>query len=282
MTPLSHRPRQMVLVLGTFLATILLDPVSTRAFERTGDLPVWSYRIVHRHPHDRQAFTQGLVFQGGFLYEGTGLRRRSTLRRVEPTTGRILQIAHLPDHLFGEGIALVGERIYQLTWEAGLCRVYDRATFRYLGAYSYRGEGWGLAWDGQRLIRSDGSSRLWFHDPDDFKVIGAVVVKAGRRPIDRLNELEVVGQEVWANRWKSDTVVRIDAGTGKVLGWIDLSGLYPHRLRRDRENEVLNGLAWDADAEHLWVTGKKWPEVFELEILDPQTGEQIPRDISQK
>lgn len=236
---------------------------------RDGSPPaVQSYEIVRVYPHDPGAFTQGLTFADGFLYEGTGRRGQSTLRKVRLETGEVLQSVDLPAALFGEGITLLGDRIYQLTWTSGVGLVYDRETFRPLGQFRQLTEGWGLTDDGEHLVLSDGSPRLYFLDPEDMSPVRTVEVREEGRLRDQINELEYVDGEVWANVWHSDEVLRISPRDGTVLGKIDFGGLLDPSERRDPE-AVLNGIAHDPDSGRLFVTGKLWPKLFEVRVRTP-------------
>lgn len=225
--------------------------------------PVQGYKVVNSYPHDPNAFTQGLFFHDGFLYEGTGLRGRSSIRKVELATGRVVQAVELPGEFFGEGITLWGDRLIALTWQEQTAFVLDLKTFKLWRKFSYTGEGWGLTQNGRELIMSDGTAELRFLDPLTFKELRRVRVTAGGRPVDQLNELEWVEGEVYANVWQTDRIARIDPRTGQVTGWIDLSGLLPQRGGAD---DVLNGIAYDAKAKRLFVTGKLWPRLFEIRL----------------
>jgi glutamine cyclotransferase len=231
--------------------------------------PVWGYRVLAGFPHDVNAYTQGLVLIDGTLYEGTGVRGDSELRRVDIGTGMVQQWRALDEEHFGEGIVVFGDRIYQLTWRSGTCFVYDRETFDVVRAFVYDGEGWGLTTDGERLIMSDGGSRLTFRDPETFAETGSVEVRDGGLPVRYLNELEYVDGEVWANVYTTDRIVRIDPATGEVTGWIDLTGLLPAGSPRAEGAGVLNGIAWDPQTGRLLVTGKNWPLLFEIELVPP-------------
>lgn len=226
-----------------------------------------SYRVVREYPHDPGAYTQGLVFDGGLLHESTGERGSSKVRTIELETGKELRATHLPPMYFGEGLALVGERLIQLTWQEGVARVYDRATLKPLDEFRYEGEGWGLAFDGTHLVMSDGSDQLAFRDPATFKEVRRVRVTAQGTPVRMLNELEIVDGEVWANIWKRELIVRIDPQTGEALGFIDLAGIFDHRSIPS-DDAVLNGIAHDPESGRLWVTGKLWPKLFEIEVQD--------------
>lgn len=228
---------------------------------------IYGYQVLNVFPHDPTAFTQGLVYQDGIFYEGTGLRGQSTLRRVDPATGEVLQGVRLPDQYFGEGIAVLGDRLYQLTWQENTGFIYDKASFELLGTWNYAGEGWGLTTDGQRLIMSDGSHELRFLDPVTMQELGRVAVLDGDGlPVTRLNELEWVEGEVWANVWQTDRIARIDPASGRLLGWIDLTGLLPAEDRAAQRVDVLNGIAYDAARDRVFVTGKWWPKLFEIQV----------------
>lgn len=235
-------------------------------FARERSPGIYGYRVIETYPHDGRAYCQGLVIADGELYEGTGRKGQSTLRRVDLETGRVLQQHALDRRHFGEGITVLDDRIYQLTWKAGICYVYDRETFREIKRFRYDGEGWGLTHDGTHLIMSDGSSRLQFRDPETFQVVRRAWVRSSGRAVTNLNELEFVEGEILANVWRKDYIARIDPRSGNVHGWIDLSNLYPPRQRRDREH-VLNGIAYDADARRLFVTGKNWPKLYEIRVV---------------
>jgi glutamine cyclotransferase len=231
--------------------------------------PTYTYRVVNAYPHDRGAFTQGLVIEDGILYEGTGLYGRSSLRRVDLDTGEVLQIYRLPDQLFGEGITVYDDKIVQLTWKSQVGFVYDRDTFDPLREFSYPTEGWGLTHDGEHLIMSDGTATLHFLDPETFQEVERVTVYDDRGPVVRLNELEYVHGTVYANVWQTDRVALIAPESGQVTGWIDLSGLLSAE-EQSQGVDVLNGIAYDAARDRLVVTGKLWPRMFEIQIV-PQS-----------
>ena len=228
--------------------------------------PVFGYTVVRHYPHDRAAFTQGLAFDDqGTLYESTGQRGQSSLRRVELSSGKVLQRHNLAPSLFGEGITVFGDRIFQLTWQAGRAFVYDKASFDLLQEFAYRTEGWGLTHDGRRLIMSDGTATLYFLHPDTFAETARLTVRDHRGPVIRLNELEYARGEILANVWKTDRIARIDPQTGHVTGWIDLAGLLQPSDRR-QPVDVLNGIAYDTLTDRLFVTGKWWPRLFEIDL----------------
>jgi glutamine cyclotransferase len=226
----------------------------------------YSYRVVRSYPHDDAAFTQGLVYENGFLYEGTGLYGRSTLRRVRLESGEVSPIYRLPNRYFGEGVSVWGDKIIQLTWRSNVGFVYDKESFELLEEFSYLTEGWGLTHDGERLILSDGTATLYFLDPDSFEEVGRLDVWDENGPVSRINELEYVKGEVYANVWRTDYLARISPRTGQVAGWIDLSGLLSDE-ERGRQADGLNGIAYDAEGDRLFVTGKWWPRFFEIEIV---------------
>jgi glutamine cyclotransferase len=225
----------------------------------------FGYEIVHVYPHDADAFTQGLTFQDGKLLESTGQEGRSSLRRVELETGKVLQKVDVPGPYFGEGITLLKGRIYQLTWQHQLGFIYDAWTFEEIGKFNYQGEGWGLTNDGQSLIVSDGTNRLRFLDPDNFRVRKTIAVFDGTMPVMEINELEYVQGEIYANIWHADRIARIDPQTGRIVGWIDLTGLLARGEVHDEE-AVLNGIAYDETNGRLFVTGKLWPKLFEIRV----------------
>jgi glutamine cyclotransferase len=245
------------LMLLTLLVVVILSSCSASRF---------TYKVINSYPHDRSAFTQGLAFADGVLYEGTGLRGLSTLRKVELETGDILQIRKIPNEEFGEGITIYEDKIIQLTWQANLGYVYDRESFELIEEFNYPTEGWGITHDGNRLIMSDGSSYLYFLDPETFEEIGRVAVTDNGIPITLLNELEYVHGEIYANVWLTDRIARIMPQTGQVKGWIDLKGILSNEGGGEQEG-VLNGIAYDAENERLFVTGKLWPKLFEIELI---------------
>jgi glutamine cyclotransferase len=226
--------------------------------------PVDGYTVVRSFPHDPQAFTQGLVYLDGVLYESTGLNGQSSIRRVRLETGEVLQIHRLDSRYFGEGMAVWRDNIVQLTYTTQIGFVYDRATFKPLRTFTYTGEGWGLTHDGKRLIMTDGTSYLRFLDPETMKETGRVRVTDGGAPVEQLNELEFIKGEVFANVWGSHRIARIDPATGRVNRWIDLGGLLDPRLAKGAD--VLNGIAYDAGKDRLFVTGKLWPRLFEITV----------------
>ena len=235
-----------------------------------GSTPTYTYKKVKSYPHDPTAFTQGLVFDEGHLYESTGLRGRSSLRRVMLQTGEVRKIRRLPPHLFGEGITIYKGRIIQLTWISRQGFVYDKTGFSILRKFVYPTEGWGLTHDGSRLIMSDGTSTLYFLDPETFKEVRRITVSDRGNPVKRLNELEYINGEVYANIWTTNRIARVDPGTGRVGGWIDLSGLLGDGPRGGGRIGVLNGIAYDRKDDRIFVTGKLWPRLFEIRLVSVQ------------
>jgi glutaminyl-peptide cyclotransferase len=260
--------RLRLAVLGVVICGVAGVAALLAGSERA-EVPVYGFEVVNAYPHDPRAFSQGLVIHEGVLYEGTGQYGASSLREVELETGRVIRQFNLDRQFFGEGITLMGDSIYQLTWRARQAFVFDRETLEYRRTLRYRGEGWGLTHDGTHLIMSDGTSTLRFFDPQTFNEVRRVSVRDGRRRIDQLNELEYVDGEIYANIWKSDFIARISPADGRIVGWIDLTALWPARQRPDPE-AVLNGIAWDAQQRRLFVTGKNWPRLYEIRIAEKQ------------
>jgi glutaminyl-peptide cyclotransferase len=228
--------------------------------------PVQSFKVIATFPHDTTAFTQGLVFADGALYESTGLNGESTLRRVDLQTGKTLQRIDIPKQYFAEGLALVGDELLQLTWQHKLGFVYDRRTFKQKRTFTYSTEGWGIAYDGtSRLVMSDGSDRLTFLDPKTLKPLKTMRVQDGARPVPNLNELEWIEGEIWANVWQTDRIARINPRTGDVNAWIDLSSLFPRAQRMPPADE-LNGIAYDKATRRIFITGKKWPRLYQITV----------------
>lgn len=236
-----------------------------KASQRPTPAPTFKYRVVRSYPHDREAYTQGLVYRDNVFYESTGLNGRSSLRKVRPETGEVLQIRRLDPQYFGEGLALIGSNLVQLTWQTEVGFVYDLATFEPRRTFSYTGEGWGLTTDEKRLVMSDGSSVLRFLDPATFKETGRLTVKDAGMPVEQLNELEIVKGEIYANVYQTHRIARISPQSGQVVGWIDLTGLLS--ARESAGVDVLNGIAYDAAKDRLFVTGKLWPKLFEIQIV---------------
>lgn len=231
-----------------------------------GEPPLYRYEVVAVYPHDPNAFTQGLLFDEGSLYEGTGLYGESTLRRVELATGKVEQQIELAEQFFGEGITIVGNRLYQLTWREGRGFIYDKASFTLESEFTYPTEGWGLTYDGEALLMSDGSAQLFRLDPTTLALLSTITVQDAQGPVVRLNELEYINGVIYANIWQTDRIAQIDPATGYVIGWIDLTGLLPD-ADRTSSTDVLNGIAYLPTEDRLFVTGKKWPKLFEIRLI---------------
>jgi len=249
--------------------TGLSDP---KTVKKTDDSPVvelpvqLKLSLVAVHPHDAQAFTQGLEFHKGELFEGTGLYGRSSLRRVEIATGKVFQSIPLARQYFGEGITQFNDKIYQLTWQEKTCFVYDRETFQREKTFTYQTEGWGLANDGKHLIMSDGSSRIRFLDPTTFQTVRSIDVHEGNRRVTQINELEYIHGEIWANMLGSKYIVRVNPTDGRVIGWINCTGFVPKDISPNDPEKVLNGIAFDAETNRIYITGKLWPVLYELQL----------------
>jgi glutamine cyclotransferase len=245
------------------------DESSVGVVKVSDDIPVYGYKIVKTYPHDPQAFTQGLVYyKDGILYEGTGMWGESSLRKVELETGKVLHIHQLPSDLFGEGIVVWKDQIVQLTWQSQKGFVYDRDTFSLSKEFSYPTEGWGITHDGSRLIMSDGSATLFVWDPETFQEIGRIEVRDQNGPVVRLNELEYINGLIYANVWQTDRIAIIQPETGRLVGWINLAGLLKPEDRHSRV-DVLNGIAYDPQGDRLFVTGKYWPKLFQIQLTKP-------------
>jgi glutamine cyclotransferase len=232
-------------------------------------VPAYTFRIINAYPHDRDAFTEGLAFANGTLYEGTGLYGKSSLRRVDLISGNVLQVHALPDEYFGEGITVSRDTIIQLTWRSKKGFVYDKDSFEVLREFSYETEGWGITHDGERLIMSDGTATLYFVDADTFQISDHIQVHDNGKPVNNLNELEFIGGQIYANIWGPENIAMIDPQDGRVTGRIDLSGILPP-LSDGKPVDVLNGIAYDATNGRLLVTGKLWPQLFEIELMTKQ------------
>ena len=228
--------------------------------------PRFTFKIVKIYPHDPQAFTQGLLFADGFIYESTGQYGRSSLRQVNLETGEVRRIRHLHEKYFGEGIALWDGKIVQLTWLSNLGFIYERDSFKLLREFPYSTEGWGITSDGKRLIMSDGTATLYFRDPQKLQETGRVVVKDRGISVNRLNELEFVKGRIYANVWQTNSIAQIDPETGNVVAWIDLDELWAY-IDPTRPVDVLNGIAYDPGKDRLFVTGKLWPSIFEIKLV---------------
>jgi glutamine cyclotransferase len=227
----------------------------------------YGYKVIHSYPHDKDAFTQGLFYDEGVLYEGTGQEASSSLRKVELETGKVLQQLNLPSNLFGEGITLYNNRIFEVTWTSKVGFVYEKSTFKQINKIYYQTQGWGLTTMNDKIVMSDGTNVIYFFEPEMFTVVSRIEVYDNEQKVDSLNELEYINGEIWANIWMTDRIVRIDPGTGKVLGYINLAGILNDPNTDTRVN-VLNGIAYDKSGNRIFVTGKNWPKLFEIRITE--------------
>jgi glutamine cyclotransferase len=224
------------------------------------------YKVIHTYPHDSEAFTQGLFYDNGKLYEGTGQEAGSTLREVELETGKVLRQHNLESSLFGEGITLYKNKIYQVTWRNKVGFVYEKATFSVINRIYYQTEGWGLTTVDDKIVMSDGTNVLYFFEPEMFTVTSRIEVYDNEKKVDQLNELEYINGEIWANIWQTDKTARIDPMSGKVNSYVDLSALFPQSKRVEAGADVLNGIAYDAQGGRIFVTGKRWPKLYEIKV----------------
>ncbi|MBS0581989.1 MAG: glutaminyl-peptide cyclotransferase [Proteobacteria bacterium] len=252
-----------------FAAAPALSLALSAAVAAPADIPVYSYEVVNVYPHDRGAFTEGLFFRDGYLYESTGMNGASSIRKVELKSGRVVQQHDLSDAVFGEGIVDWKNELVSVTWKTQEGYVFDLATFAFKRKFNYPGEGWGMTHDDKNLLLSDGSATIRALDPQTLRQTGAIHVTAQGRPLDQLNELEWVKGQIYANIWQTSRIARIDPKTGRVTAWIDLSGLLSHADRAFERVDVLNGIAYDAKQDRLFVTGKYWPNVFEIRLVAP-------------
>ncbi len=227
----------------------------------------YGYKVIHTFPHNRDAFTQGLVYDNGVLYEGTGQETGSTLREVALETGKVIRQLNLDDSLFGEGITLYHDRIYQVTWKNKIGFVYNKSDFKLINKIYYQTEGWGLTNIDDKIVMSDGTNILYFFEPEMFTIVKRIEVYDNEKKVDQLNEIEYINGEIWANIWMTDLIARIDPVSGKVLAYIDLKGILP-KSDRDAETDVLNGIAYDNQGKRIFVTGKRWPKLFEIKVME--------------
>lgn len=227
----------------------------------------YGYRVVKSYPHDKEAFTQGLVYHDGVMFESTGQETRSSLRKVNLETGEVLNQLNLETRFFAEGIAIKGEKLYQVTWRNKVGFVYNKNTFELINKVGYQTEGWGLTTSGENLVMSDGTNILYIIDPESFSVISTLEVYDTRKKVMDLNELEFINGEIWANIWQTDLIARIDIQSGKVTGYIDLSRIL-NDPGTDTQINVLNGIAWDSKSNRIFVTGKNWPKLFEIKLTE--------------
>jgi len=259
--------RSLKLLIPGLIVLLAAGIVLFFLFSRKPDTPAaWTYKLVNTFDHDPKAFTQGLVFEDGFLYEGTGLNGRSQLRKVELETGKVLQTHKLPDEFFGEGITIYGDRIIQLTYLSRVGFVYNKETFELLQEFNYQTEGWGLTHDGKNLIMSDGTPMLYFLDPETFVQINKIMVLDQDSPVWGLNELEYIDGQIYANVWPTERIVKIEPETGEVIGWIDAEGILAPEDHSEPV-DVFNGIAYDPAGHRLFVTGKFYPKLYEIKLI---------------
>jgi len=250
------------------LGAAMVSTVAAQSTPVTPSAPIRAFEVVAEYPHDPAAFTQGLILVDGQLYEGTGLNGVSELRLVDLQSGDVLESHQLSDQYFGEGITVLGDKVYQITWQTQTAFVYDRETFEQLGTFTYETQGWGLTHDGTSLIMSDGSDQLYYRDPETFEVTKQISVHDGGNAIVNLNELEYIDGVIWANVWQTNLIARIDPETGEVIDWLDLTPLTEQVLATGQRVDVLNGIAWNPETGTAYVTGKLWPILFEIKISD--------------
>jgi glutaminyl-peptide cyclotransferase len=254
-----------ILIFAAALAAVACGPTT----EAVG-VPEYTYQVVHTYPHDRSAFTEGLFYYEGFLYEGTGMNGESSIRKVKLETGEVLQKRDLSEAYFGEGIIKWKDRLIEMTYKTEVGFIYDFNTFALKGEFHYPGEGWSLTTDGKRLIMDDGTPQLRFWDPETLRETGRLTVTDRGQPVENLNELEWVKGEIFANIWQTERIARIDPATGHVTGWIDCTGLLSRAdviENGPQGTDVLNGIAYDAKGDRLFVTGKRWPKLFEIKLV---------------
>lgn len=252
----------------TMATAVLCALLALAGAQNARAAPVYGFRVVHTYPHDPNAFTEGLFYKDGFLYESTGLKGRSSIRKVKLETGEVVQKRDISSAYFGEGIVFWKNRLIELTWRSQIGFIYDLATFTPKGSFHYPGEGWALTRDAHRLIMSDGTSDLRFLDPDSLKVTGRVQVSDDGAPVLNINEVEQVNGRIYANIWQTSRIACIDPKSGQVLSWIDLSPLVAAN-QNGNPDAVLNGIAYDSKTDRVFVTGKLWPSVYEIKIVQP-------------
>jgi glutamine cyclotransferase len=260
------RFRALALLVCLVLGAATVPTVAAQPPSIVPVAPVRDYDVVAEYPHDPGAFTQGLNLVDGQIYEGTGLNGMSELRLVDLETGEVLESHRLTSEYFGEGVTVLGDKIFQLTWLTGIAFVYDKESFEQIGTFSYDTEGWGLTNDGSSLIMSDGSDQIFYRDPETFEVTRQISVHDGGNQIFNLNELEYIDGVIWANVWKTNFIARIDPESGQVIDWLDLTALEAQVQAAGEHIDVLNGIAWNPETNTVYITGKLWPTLFEIEL----------------
>jgi glutamine cyclotransferase len=261
----SHSPWRSAVRYAAIFRTLALAGLLLQAAGAFA-APVLGYKVVAKFPHSTDSYTEGFFYLNGFFYEGTGLTGHSEVLVTQPETGKVLQRLELPPQYFGEGIIDWGPNLYEWTWQSHIGFIYDRFSLRKVSQFTYDGEGWGMTRTAKQIITSDGTSTLRFRDPATFKEVRHIVVRDGKQPVEQLNELEYIQGEIYANVWHSDRIARISPQDGHVIAWIDLTGILPDDQRINAES-VLNGIAYDAQHDRLFVTGKQWPTIFEIKIV---------------
>ncbi len=260
----------LLIVVIIVLSTSILVILNSNNASAKSTVTYYTYTIVNAYPHDTSAFTEGLFYSDGFLYESTGIYGNSSLRREDLTTGNVVQEYILPAQYFGEGIAIVNNTIIQLTWQSNMGFIYNKTTFALLGNFTYPTQGWGLTYDGKNLIMSDGTDHLYFLNPATFQQTGQIQVHDGKTPVVNINSLDYINGEVYANIWLTNTIAIINPDTGQVKAWINLTGLQDEN--NSNPNAVLNGIAYDQQTNRLFVTGKDWPNLYQIKLI-PQTNQ---------
>lgn len=253
-------------LLRCLTACALLSAAASTSAATPAAAPVSGYTVVAKYPHSTDSYTEGFLYLDGLFYEGTGMEGRSALLAIQPSTGKPVQQRVLPRQYFGEGIIDVGPNIYEWTWQTHIGFVIDRFSMRQVRTFTYTGEGWGMTRDKNSIITSDGSDTLRFRNPQTFAETRHIVVHDGGKAIDQLNELEYIKGEIWSNVWHDNRIARISPKDGHVISWVDLTGILPENQKRDAES-VLNGIAYDAEHDRIFVTGKQWPAVFEIKVV---------------
>ena len=267
MNPSTPTIARAIVALAAAFALATAAPARAASASASAAIPVYGYKVVHTYPHDLNAFTEGLFFENGYLYESTGLDGHSTVRKVKLETGQVVERANLPDDVFGEGITSWNGKLIGLTWKGHIGYVLDLDSFDTKGQFGYPGEGWGLTHDDTEMVMSDGTADIRFLNPQTLVESHRIHVTAQGKPVDQLNELEWVDGEIYANIWQTDRIARIDPQTGNVVGWIDCKGLLAMKDFIPQHTDVLNGIAYDPATKRLWVTGKFWPKVFEIKLV---------------
>ena len=259
-------PLILLLFVGFTPANAENREISTANLLKNTRVHIWGISVVEIFPHDPESFTQGFVYHRGYFYESTGLHGKSALKKIELNSGKVIKRVELGKEYFGEGMTILDDKIYQLTWLNATGFIYDLSSFKKTGRFSYRSEGWGLTTDGKSLVMSDGTAVITFLNPETFQVSRRIKVRDGKIPVKYINELEFIRGEIWANVFTTDLIARISSQTGRVLSWVDLSSL-PALLPRSSRRDVLNGIAYDPERDRIFVTGKLWPKIFEIKIV---------------